>query len=122
MIYIVFDELSNAVKIGTAKNVEIRVGELQIGNPRRLQLLASFEGGRAGERFLHELLDKYRLGGEWFDVSRHGAQNIIAPILLKAHGFNARLSFWDIVYKILDKELGKRLERRPSQCESTAEG
>lgn len=54
------------VKVGYSVKPEARVGELQTGCPRELQLLAAFPGTESDERALHSKYIKYNLIGEWF--------------------------------------------------------
>jgi len=72
MIYFVLDRAGNAVKIGYTRDTDSlisRIGDLQVGNPRRLELLFTIPGGRAGEKFLHKMLRSSRLCGEWFECT-----------------------------------------------------
>ena len=59
------------VKIGVAKNPEGRMAELQIGNSRRLEIVArlgpmSAKHAYGTETRLHSKFKKYRIRGEWF--------------------------------------------------------
>lgn len=64
MIY--FIKSGAFVKIGVANNVKTRISELSVGNPDKVELLASVEGGLAEERALHEKFAAYWHRGEWF--------------------------------------------------------
>ena len=66
------------VKIGVANDVKKRLASLQSGCPYELTLLAQWHTSDAGrvEDELHELLDKYRIRGEWFELP----PNIVASI------------------------------------------
>ena len=55
------------MKIGWARSVAKRLGELQIGSPVKLRLLLAMPGSRAREAELHERFAHARLRGEWFD-------------------------------------------------------
>lgn len=57
------------VKIGYSVKPPARCGELQTGNPRKLFLLASFEGTLEDERRIHAAYLKDNLIGEWFRPS-----------------------------------------------------
>lgn len=57
------------VKIGYSVKPEARVGELQTGNPRVLQLLASMPGTLEDERRIHSDFIDDNLVGEWFQPS-----------------------------------------------------
>lgn len=70
-IYFIFNDDSNAIKIGRAKNVSNRLQALQTSSPAVLQLLKtiSVEGLAAAQRLeesLHEQFKELRLNGEWF--------------------------------------------------------
>jgi hypothetical protein len=54
-----------AVKIGKTGDLKKRLGQLQTASPQPLVLL--WVGLGDHERSLHELLDAWRLCGEWFD-------------------------------------------------------
>ena len=59
------------VKIGVAKNIETRLGELQVGNSRSLMVLAklgpfSKKQAYRTENGLHHKFRKHRIRGEWF--------------------------------------------------------
>ena len=73
MIYFISDG-HNHVKIGVAEEPQKRIKELQIGNPYKLEIKVTWEirrqickcGDYGVERFLHKILDDFRLEGEWF--------------------------------------------------------
>lgn len=54
------------VKVGRAFDVATRLGELQVGNPVELTLLATLPGERVAEARLHRMLAPERARGEWF--------------------------------------------------------
>lgn len=56
------------MKIGTAKNVDKRMGSLQTGNPEELTLLHTLIGGRKLERQLHRQFSAHHVKGEWFQA------------------------------------------------------
>ena len=57
------------IKIGSASDVNARLGSLQTGSPEKLTLLGAIEGGEARERELHQQFAATRLRGEWFAPS-----------------------------------------------------
>jgi hypothetical protein len=62
-------ELERYVKIGITapERIELRLSQLQVGNPVRLRLMSVIPGGgRPLERFLHAEFDHLRAEGEWF--------------------------------------------------------
>lgn len=58
------------VKIGYTgrSSADGRHGSLRTGNPRRLVLLATLEGGESDERAAHVALARWRMQGEWFQL------------------------------------------------------
>ena len=68
-VYFIADEGFTAVKIGRAKAPRARLAELQIGSPVRLNLMATFAGGRNEESMLHECFADWRTEGEWFSLA-----------------------------------------------------
>ena len=70
-IYFIFNDDSNAIKIGRAKNVSKRLRTLQTSSPAVLELLKTIpvEGLAAAQSLelsLHEQFKALRLNGEWF--------------------------------------------------------
>jgi len=66
-IYLISD--GDYVKIGFSKDPDKRLNQLQIGSPRKLKLLAAFPGGREVELKLHEIMERKRIRGEWFELN-----------------------------------------------------
>lgn len=74
LTYLISD--GTAYKIGsTRKAISARLRQLQVGNPRRLQLIATVKGANL-EELLHEEFEAFRLhqllgdcaGREWFEL------------------------------------------------------
>ena len=76
-VYLVTD--STAYKIGVATNVDFRVGELQIGNPRRLTLVCASKCPSPFdvERLLHDRYQHKWISGEWFDLDAIEAGEVV---------------------------------------------
>lgn len=68
MIYFIAQDKMDLVKIGhVSKGQENqRLSTLQTGNPEKLQMLTTIQGGRKEERNLHSIFAEYRYRGEWF--------------------------------------------------------
>lgn len=64
-VYFVAGEVG-AVKIGSARDVNKRLIDLQCGSPITLKVLATVEGGQKREREYHRQFAAHRLHGEWF--------------------------------------------------------
>ena len=70
-VYFILDPVSSCVKIGKSNNVKSRMGELQVGNPNELKLLATIfcHDESAAFKFeskLHAAYSHLYLRGEWF--------------------------------------------------------
>lgn len=67
-VYVV--RAGDAVKIGfTSGCPHKRVRDLQTGSAVRLRLIGLKRTTKAEEREFHQMLDGYRMHGEWFDVN-----------------------------------------------------
>lgn len=82
-VYFIQDGKGNggAIKIGKAKNVQSRLDALQIGNPRKLSIMAtikckSCKEAEKLEKELHKKFKYYRIRGEWFsgNIKLHSIQ------------------------------------------------
>lgn len=67
MVYVVQSGDDGPIKIGFSNDIKRRLLQLQGSHPYRLRLLASFVGGEALERRLHEKFKFHRMQGEWFE-------------------------------------------------------
>lgn len=70
-VYLILDEVKNAIKIGKANDVEQRLSDLQIGNATELKVLSvipclSEDHSKDVEIDLHHEYSEYHLRGEWF--------------------------------------------------------
>lgn len=85
MIYVIGEEGTGYVKIGTADDPGSRLRELQCGNPRHLELLAAIPGTYGEERRLHRRFSRLRTVGEWFDFTdRDAATEVVTAALALA--------------------------------------
>jgi hypothetical protein len=66
LIYFIFCEAANAVKIGFAADPMRRLAMLQTGNPLPLVLLAAVQGGLKQEQRFHQRFRSHHIRGEWF--------------------------------------------------------
>lgn len=57
-------------KVGISTNLHQRLDDIQSGMPLSVALVRSFEqeNAREVERTIHQILDKYRIRGEWFQA------------------------------------------------------
>lgn len=70
ILYFIQPEGEPFVKIGySSVKASSRIRSLQIGNPRKLKLLASVIGTQAQELGLHFLLREHHVHGEWFHLT-----------------------------------------------------
>lgn len=65
-VYFVAGEIG-AVKIGSARDAEKRLRDLQCGSPIPLRILATVSGGLKVEAEYHRRFAAHRLHGEWFE-------------------------------------------------------
>lgn len=66
MIYAIQRGLDGPIKIGLAKDPSKRLGDLQVGCPDQLVLLAVGDLPNAAEKAFHRRLDAHHVRGEWF--------------------------------------------------------
>lgn len=67
VVYVVGDDRSGVVKIGTTSNLARRLSGLQTGSAYVLRVLWSYGGDVELESYLHERFASLRMQGEWFD-------------------------------------------------------
>lgn len=78
-VYAISDGL--AIKFGSAWDVQKRLESLQIGNPRKLRVLAQSLVARGTEPAIHKALYYQRLRGEWFRICQETC--VIVDLLVK---------------------------------------
>ncbi len=91
MIYFIVDGgdgEGSCVKIGYSKNPPQRVYELQVGNPKKLDLLCEYPGSELLEGHIHKLFSDFHIRGEWFWYNESSADlirrlSIVAVNLLR---------------------------------------
>jgi hypothetical protein len=91
VLYACVEEGERFVKFGWAANLEnayARWINIQIGNPRRLEMRVIGEGTLADESALHARLNKHAVRGEWFRV-----EGIVRDVLASATPLPQRLGF-----------------------------
>lgn len=96
------------VKIGYGSPLS-RLCTLQIGNPRKLRVLASIESSPRLERFLHRAFKGVRIRGEWFrmtDQMRELIKNI------RANNLEAVCKTMAEMISSSDKKFFPRLKRQ----------
>lgn len=69
MSYVYFIKHGDAVKIGFARDVKKRVGEIQVGCSQKVELLGVCRGSMKTEKRFHQRLASDRIRGEWFSMS-----------------------------------------------------
>lgn len=57
------------VKIGVSYDAKKRFEEIQSANPFTLELIAFIRGNHSMERQIHQMFDKFRVHGEWFQYT-----------------------------------------------------
>jgi len=79
-IYIMQDTTNQYLKIGFSKNPTYRESTLQAEKPT-IQLVRKFKGTMAQEQAAHRILAKYRIRGEWFQVTLEQAEEAIKRVI-----------------------------------------
>lgn len=65
-VYFIGCEGVPRLKVGFSGSPGVRVADLQVGSPVRLEVIAAYYGTRDDEARLHHLLAEFRAHGEWF--------------------------------------------------------
>lgn len=79
-IYIMRDTTNHYLKIGFSKSPKYRESTLQAEKPT-IELVRYFKGTMAQEQAAHRILAKYRIRGEWFQVSLEQAEEAIKRVI-----------------------------------------
>jgi len=106
-VYWIQEGTDGPIKIGRTCNVRKRRKELQTGNARRLNVLATVPGDRHTERTLHLTFAHLRLDGEWFKPE---------PDLLQYITTTCELRKWDDVRRQVD-DLRRQVEELQHQVD-----
>lgn len=65
-VYFAQPSLGGPLKIGSTRDLTLRVRAMNHASPNGMELLAAIPGGRAREGFLHTALRAWHVRGEWF--------------------------------------------------------
>jgi hypothetical protein len=65
-VYFIQAKSGGPIKIGCARSLKCRLRQLQVGNPAKLQILASVPGTIADERAIQKRFSDSRAHLEWF--------------------------------------------------------
>lgn len=65
-LYFIQAESGGPIKIGVANYPNVRLGQLQTGNPERLVIRRQVRVNEHAERRFHALFAEHRVQGEWF--------------------------------------------------------
>lgn len=57
------------VKIGFTSDLDARLSNLSVSVPGGVVILATLDGGKETEDFLHDKFAEHRIGGEWFEFA-----------------------------------------------------
>lgn len=68
-LYFIQSGDTGPVKIGSARDVKCRLGELQIGNHEQLRIVLVIRGAADYESVAHAVFDHLRIRGEWFECT-----------------------------------------------------
>jgi len=72
-LYIIQSADKGMIKIGRSIDPDVRLKQLQTGNPSKLKLIHVFEEIGHKEKLYHELLKEFRIKGEWFSYDCVGS-------------------------------------------------
>lgn len=90
-IYVIRQEGSDHYKIGwtTAEDPVARLGSLQTGSPKKLELIGHFSAAsQSSERAVHRLFSNHRASGEWFILTEQQVINILDPTWRRSQQIN----------------------------------
>lgn len=74
-LYLMTDRRTGLTKIGTSKNPQYRESTLQSDNPM-VELLQTWKASLSHERTMHKLFARYRVRGEWFDLTQEQIDSV----------------------------------------------
>ena len=82
-VYLIGSPTFQWYKIGKSSNAAIRVNQLGILLPFRIEVIAVWkvQAHRATEYSLHKKYEKYRINGEWFHFEKAQVDEIVADML-----------------------------------------
>lgn len=69
-VYFIRTKNDNKVKIGIARKIKTRFGNIQSSNYEELVLMGYIYGGRILEKEIHQKFEKHRIRGEWFKLTK----------------------------------------------------
>ena len=101
-LYLIKNESTGLVKIGITDNIKKRVATLENGSGCKCSVLfcvdfkRSFFRAYEAEQFLHHYFDRFRLIGEWFNLSTFS--------VLRAYAMIKSLEFTDYSFMYFDSK------------------
>lgn len=81
-IYFILCQATGRVKCGVAVDPRARLGELQVGSPTPLKLIAEIDGDHRRENAIHDRLDRWHIHGEWFHFVPEVCEIIVHEVSL----------------------------------------
>jgi Meiotically up-regulated gene 113 len=92
-LYIIAATNDGPCKIGRARDVQKRLGQLQTGNPQKLRIIETFKlrgSSLLAESLCHWVLEKHKTPSltEWFDVDANEAKLVVKTITRKVAAVN----------------------------------
>lgn len=116
MIYFIQEGEDGPIKIGSASDPQVRLGDLQVGNPTELRIVATRAGDARFERYLHRRFVLGRLRGEWFSADTPGLRDYMLPLQIERANRRA------VGYQLCGGCGEERLRRgRRKYCDACAE-
>lgn len=81
-IYFILCQATGRVKCGVAVDPRARLGDLQVGSPTPLKLIAEIDGDHRKENAIHHRLDRWHIHGEWFHFVPEVCEIIVHEVSL----------------------------------------
>ena len=115
MIYFIQCTVTGYVKVGHSYDPMYRAKTLQVGNPFKLELVATIMGNQTYEAQIHKRLEPYHIRGEWFNPCEEMVEYIVND--LHAKGIYSEKSERYIRQQLIDikTKIEKTLKKNKSK-------
>lgn len=94
VIYMIGIEGEPYIKIGKASNFSSRLSSIQVGTPKKVNVIAVFHAGNSSEDLLHRAVQDYHYRGEWFEED--GVLELLKK-LLECKKFRCRFNLGEVL-------------------------
>lgn len=96
LIYFIQEGDDGPIKVGVSSNPRVRLGRLQIGNPRKLRVRSIYNGLSFEEKQIHKEYAYAHIAGEWF--------NPVPDLIALADGCDDSLIRREVMRETTDEE------------------